>query len=302
MTIAEAMGDDPNPLDVRVFATDIDSAAIAFARRGLYPPAALQKVPAALRKRYFVKSDGGYEVAKTAAVADDLRRARPRRSGAVPPDRPRPLPQRPDLLHAADAAGRARDLRLLAPRRGSPRPRAVGDRRRDARPVRRGAVLGCGSIAACPGRTVAPALAAEADSGPRATPTCRSTRRSARPAATSGRRPTRPRRPRRCCSTWGSGSWSSIGATTSSRINTAARRMLGIHGLGVRPGLHPPRRIAPLDGGPRRDRCRAQRQDDHDGARGRGGRRHAGRGPLHRGRHSTEPAARQAPSRARSSS
>jgi len=64
MTIAEAMGDAPNPLDVRVFATDIDSAAIAFARRGLYPPAALQKVPPALRKRFFVKSDGGFEVAK----------------------------------------------------------------------------------------------------------------------------------------------------------------------------------------------------------------------------------------------
>ncbi len=65
ITLAEAMGDDPKPLDVRVFATDIDSAAIAFARRGLYPPAALQKVPPALRKRYFVKSDGGYEVVKT---------------------------------------------------------------------------------------------------------------------------------------------------------------------------------------------------------------------------------------------
>ena len=44
---------------------DIDSAAIAFARRGLYPPAALQKVPAALRDRYFVKNDGGYEVTKS---------------------------------------------------------------------------------------------------------------------------------------------------------------------------------------------------------------------------------------------
>jgi two-component system CheB/CheR fusion protein len=62
--IAEALADEPRPLDVRVFATDIDTAAVAFARRGLYPPAALQKIPAALRKRYFVKSDGGFEVAK----------------------------------------------------------------------------------------------------------------------------------------------------------------------------------------------------------------------------------------------
>ena len=63
--LSEALGDDAALLDVRVFATDIDSAAIAFARRGLYPPAALQKVPAAVRERYFVKSDGGYEVAKS---------------------------------------------------------------------------------------------------------------------------------------------------------------------------------------------------------------------------------------------
>ncbi|MDQ2966388.1 MAG: PAS domain-containing protein, partial [Chloroflexota bacterium] len=65
ITLAEAMGDDRGSLDVRVFATDVDSDAIAFARRGLYPPAALQKVPAPLRERYFVKSDGGYEIAKS---------------------------------------------------------------------------------------------------------------------------------------------------------------------------------------------------------------------------------------------
>jgi two-component system, chemotaxis family, CheB/CheR fusion protein len=65
ITIAEALGDDPHPLDVRVFATDIDSAAIAFARRGLYPPAALQKVPAPILERYFARADGGYEVAKS---------------------------------------------------------------------------------------------------------------------------------------------------------------------------------------------------------------------------------------------
>jgi two-component system CheB/CheR fusion protein len=64
MMVSEAMGKQPESLDIRVFATDIDSAAIAFARRGLYPPAALQKVPATVRERYFAKSDGGYEVTK----------------------------------------------------------------------------------------------------------------------------------------------------------------------------------------------------------------------------------------------
>jgi two-component system, chemotaxis family, CheB/CheR fusion protein len=65
ITLAEAMGDDSRPLHVRVFATDIDSTAIAFARRGIYPPTALHKVPAPLRERYFVKSDGGYGVTKS---------------------------------------------------------------------------------------------------------------------------------------------------------------------------------------------------------------------------------------------
>ena len=51
--------------DVRVFATDIDSAAIAFARRGLYPPAALQNVPAACGRATSRKSDGGFEVVKS---------------------------------------------------------------------------------------------------------------------------------------------------------------------------------------------------------------------------------------------
>jgi two-component system CheB/CheR fusion protein len=65
IALAETLDDDATPLDVRIFATDIDGAAVAFARRGLYPAAALNKVPAAVRDRYFVKSDGGYEVAKS---------------------------------------------------------------------------------------------------------------------------------------------------------------------------------------------------------------------------------------------
>lgn len=65
ITLLEAMDDKADPVDVRVFATDIDSAAIAFARRGLYAPAALQNVPASIRARYFVKSDGGYEIVKS---------------------------------------------------------------------------------------------------------------------------------------------------------------------------------------------------------------------------------------------
>ena len=64
MTIAEAQRDDPRPVDVRIFGTDIDPGAIAFARRGVYPAGALHDVPAALRDRYFGRSGSGFEVAK----------------------------------------------------------------------------------------------------------------------------------------------------------------------------------------------------------------------------------------------
>ena len=64
MTIAEAQRDDPRPVDVRIFGTDIDPGAIAFARRGIYPAGALHDVPAALRTRYFSRSGSGFEVVK----------------------------------------------------------------------------------------------------------------------------------------------------------------------------------------------------------------------------------------------
>jgi len=62
IVLAEALGDEA--VAVRVFATDVDPAAIAFARRGLYPQGALKSVPVPLRDRYFVKSDEGYEVVR----------------------------------------------------------------------------------------------------------------------------------------------------------------------------------------------------------------------------------------------
>ncbi len=56
----EAGGGD---LRVRIFATDVDGEAIAFARRGIYPAAALARLPEALRQRHFLERDGQYEVA-----------------------------------------------------------------------------------------------------------------------------------------------------------------------------------------------------------------------------------------------
>jgi two-component system CheB/CheR fusion protein len=62
IVLAEALGDEQVP--ARIFATDVDAAAIAFARRGIYPPGALKGVPTALRSRHFHKSPDGFEVAK----------------------------------------------------------------------------------------------------------------------------------------------------------------------------------------------------------------------------------------------
>jgi two-component system CheB/CheR fusion protein len=64
IAVAEALGTERSPLDVRVFATDIDREAVAFARRGLYPPNAVTSVPDLIRDRYFVQTDSGYEIGK----------------------------------------------------------------------------------------------------------------------------------------------------------------------------------------------------------------------------------------------
>ncbi|MGZ6274011.1 MAG: CheR family methyltransferase, partial [Candidatus Limnocylindrales bacterium] len=62
IVVAEAVGEDLPWPKVRIFATDVDRQAIHFARRGIYPAGAINGLPAGTRNRYFVKSDGGYEV------------------------------------------------------------------------------------------------------------------------------------------------------------------------------------------------------------------------------------------------
>ena len=71
MTIAEAQTDGPRGVDVRIFGTDIDPGAIAFARRGIYPAGALHDVPSALRSRYFIRSGPGFEVVPQPRVPEE---------------------------------------------------------------------------------------------------------------------------------------------------------------------------------------------------------------------------------------
>jgi two-component system CheB/CheR fusion protein len=64
MLVADLLADDPDPMPVRIFATDVAPDAVDFARRGVYPVAALADVPAEMIGRHFVRFDGGYEVRK----------------------------------------------------------------------------------------------------------------------------------------------------------------------------------------------------------------------------------------------
>jgi len=63
ITLCEALGDELAQFSVRIFATDVDAQAIAFARRGIYPPSALLGMPSALKERYFLATEGGFAVA-----------------------------------------------------------------------------------------------------------------------------------------------------------------------------------------------------------------------------------------------
>ena len=62
--VAEALGDELGQFTVRIFATDVDSEAINFARRGVYPASALEQLPRDLLERYFVEVGGAYEIRK----------------------------------------------------------------------------------------------------------------------------------------------------------------------------------------------------------------------------------------------
>ncbi len=61
---AEALKDDLATIRLQIFATDIDTDAMAIARRGIYTQAALAEVEPRLVQRYFTPVGDGYEVAK----------------------------------------------------------------------------------------------------------------------------------------------------------------------------------------------------------------------------------------------
>lgn len=64
LLLAELIGSRMREIPVRIFATDIDEQAVALARTGLYPEAALENVDAAMRSRYFEFEGKQWRIAK----------------------------------------------------------------------------------------------------------------------------------------------------------------------------------------------------------------------------------------------
>ncbi|HEX6829551.1 MAG TPA: chemotaxis protein CheB [Burkholderiales bacterium] len=65
ITISDYFTATGNSVPVQLFATDISEAVIEKARAGIYSDSAVQAVHADRLRRYFVKVDGGYQVAKS---------------------------------------------------------------------------------------------------------------------------------------------------------------------------------------------------------------------------------------------
>jgi two-component system CheB/CheR fusion protein len=62
--VSEALGDELQSFNVRIFATDVDAEAVSFARRGLYPGSALAGTPDDILDRYFNRVGDHFEVRK----------------------------------------------------------------------------------------------------------------------------------------------------------------------------------------------------------------------------------------------
>lgn len=64
MLVADLLGAELSQWNVKIFATDLDEAAINFARRGVYSEHLLKGLPKQYQERFFEPSNEGYRIAK----------------------------------------------------------------------------------------------------------------------------------------------------------------------------------------------------------------------------------------------
>ncbi|MFB6352295.1 MAG: chemotaxis protein CheB, partial [Bradymonadaceae bacterium] len=64
MLLSRRAEEHPNPPEIKIFATDVNSDAVEFARRGSYPSAIVSDVPDDLMHRYLRAENGRFRVAK----------------------------------------------------------------------------------------------------------------------------------------------------------------------------------------------------------------------------------------------
>jgi len=65
MLLTDILGAELPEWSIKIFATDLDEAAINFARRGLYSENLLKGIPDDYRERFFERVDHGYRISKT---------------------------------------------------------------------------------------------------------------------------------------------------------------------------------------------------------------------------------------------
>ena len=64
MLISTLLGAELPEWNIKIFATDLDAAAISFARAGVYPESLLNTIPPEYRQRFFERVDYGYRIVK----------------------------------------------------------------------------------------------------------------------------------------------------------------------------------------------------------------------------------------------
>ena len=267
------------PVDVRIFATDIDRAAIAFAGAASIRP---ERSRRAGRRSGTATSSARARATRSSSRCGrgGLRRARSERPGAVPADRPPPVPQRPDLLHAAAPAG---GLETFAFSLRTGGVLVLGQSETvTAHPGRMLRITrGSGSTGGCP---VISGPARVAEGGPH----------DPRPATRSTWRSTRPRRDAAAAldpaaTAEGILLGLDVGVVVVDphydivRINTAARRVLGIHGTAFEQDFIHLADALPSSAVRSAIDAALRGKTSQRGLRDRVGRRRDRRDPLHRG-------------------